>query len=306
MVWFPHVQAAVNIITAHFGIQATTYPDHDDGLNDGNRAAPLGPMASDLWPRGAPGDQTQMVQVMNWVWANRDQLNVRYVVGNGQKIKNRGHETDSGPWRQMNWVGNRSDARYLTNNHFDHCHVTYMPSWSLPNPNWNHGQPPPPASSVIRPGDSGPAVTRLQQQLNLTGLYHLATDGSFGPGTTAAVKDFQLRSHLGVDGVVGPQTQAAIDARLRPAPVQPNPFAGWAPLEQGSSGLHVITWQKVLNALHATPQLAKDGDYGPATVARTKDLQHLGKLVEDGAAGPKTFNCAYFFLVVGKIDASRL
>jgi peptidoglycan hydrolase-like protein with peptidoglycan-binding domain len=306
MVWFPHVQAAVNIITAHFGIQATTYPSHDDGLNDGNAAAPLGQLASDLWPRGAPNDQTQMIQVMNWVWANRDLLNVRYVVGNGQKIKNRGHETDAGPWRQMNWVGNPGDARYKTNNHFDHCHVTYMPTWQLSNPNWNHGQPPSPSSGVLQAGDSGPAVTRLQQRLNLTGLYHLVVDGDFGPGTSAAVKDFQLRSHLAADGVVGPQTQAALDARLRPTPVQPNPFSGWSLMEQGSSGPHVLVWQKVLNALHATPQLVKDGDFGPSTVARTKDLQHLAKISEDGRVGSGTYNAAYFFLVVGKIDASKL
>jgi murein L,D-transpeptidase YcbB/YkuD len=42
----------------------------------------------------------------------------------------------------------------------------------------------------------------------------LVPDGSYGPLTPAAVKDFQESHGLDADGKVGPETLAAIDAAL--------------------------------------------------------------------------------------------
>jgi resuscitation-promoting factor RpfB len=60
---------------------------------------------------------------------------------------------------------------------------------------------------VLREGDFGRAVARVQRRLRIT------ADGVFGSQTKRAVKRFQRRRHLEVDGIVGPQTRRAL--RLR-------------------------------------------------------------------------------------------
>lgn len=69
---------------------------------------------------------------------------------------------------------------------------------------------------VLRVGDRGPAVTRLQRALGV------AEDGAFGPETLRAVRAFQSRASLPVDGVVGAVTWAAIESGATDAlPVVP-------------------------------------------------------------------------------------
>lgn len=57
------------------------------------------------------------------------------------------------------------------------------------------------AARVIRKGDKGPAVVKIQEALGIP------ADGDFGPATFEAVMKFQLRNGLSADGVVGPATQ---------------------------------------------------------------------------------------------------
>ncbi len=66
---------------------------------------------------------------------------------------------------------------------------------------------------VLRSGDKGAAVRKLQQALGVT------VDGSFGPETDRAVREFQARLGLPVDGVVGARTWAALEQRTRDAVV---------------------------------------------------------------------------------------
>ncbi|GHU87135.1 hypothetical protein FACS1894202_00790 [Clostridia bacterium] len=61
----------------------------------------------------------------------------------------------------------------------------------------------------IHKGDKGDIVKECQTALNKFG-YKLAVDGSFGPVTDAAVRDFQKSKALVVDGWVGPKTWAAL------------------------------------------------------------------------------------------------
>lgn len=68
--------------------------------------------------------------------------------------------------------------------------------------------------AVLRAGDKGAAVRRLQESLGI------AVDGSFGPETDEAVRNFQHRSGLAVDGVVGQQTWRALEQRTGIAPVR--------------------------------------------------------------------------------------
>jgi peptidoglycan hydrolase-like protein with peptidoglycan-binding domain len=71
---------------------------------------------------------------------------------------------------------------------------------------------------VLRQGDSGAAVTKLQQLLNAKGI-NIAVDGVFGNATRAAVVQFQQQNGLVVDGIVGTQTWQAL-RRDGNAPIQ--------------------------------------------------------------------------------------
>ncbi|PQO24052.1 hypothetical protein C2I36_04670 [Rhodobacteraceae bacterium WD3A24] len=57
---------------------------------------------------------------------------------------------------------------------------------------------------VLRTGDRGRAVRRLQEALGIE------VDGAFGPGTEAALRRFQDRHGMAVDGVAGARTWAAL------------------------------------------------------------------------------------------------
>jgi putative chitinase len=65
------------------------------------------------------------------------------------------------------------------------------------------------ATPVLRLGDKNASVILLQTKLKAAG-YQLGTDGDFGPGTNAAVKQFQAAKGLTADGIVGPATWGAL------------------------------------------------------------------------------------------------
>lgn len=62
---------------------------------------------------------------------------------------------------------------------------------------------------AIKYGMKGDDVSNLQTSLKNAG-YNIDVDGSFGPQTLAAVKQYQQANGLTVDGMVGPQTQAKL------------------------------------------------------------------------------------------------
>lgn len=63
---------------------------------------------------------------------------------------------------------------------------------------------------ILKEGDTGYEVERLQAALKTEGLYKGPVDGKFGPEVAAAVREFQQRSQLAVDGVAGPRTMQAL------------------------------------------------------------------------------------------------
>ena len=82
-------------------------------------------------------------------------------------------------------------------------------------------EPPSDALPVLRKGDTGPAVVKLQE------LLPKWIDGDFGTTTDSLVKEFQRSQGLAVDGVVGEQTWAAL-LDEEPAPVLPTvPEGDW-------------------------------------------------------------------------------
>ncbi len=77
--------------------------------------------------------------------------------------------------------------------------------------------PSPGPDSLLRRGDTGPAVLALQQQLTALGYWMPAVDGIFGPETRHAVVALQKAAGLARDGVFGPNTAAALRNGVRPA-----------------------------------------------------------------------------------------
>ncbi len=69
-------------------------------------------------------------------------------------------------------------------------------------------------TSTLKPGDSGAQVKLLQRALATLGYSPGAVDGSYGPKTITAVKDFQQAEGLTVDGVFGPKTLSTLRKKL--------------------------------------------------------------------------------------------
>lgn len=71
------------------------------------------------------------------------------------------------------------------------------------------------AQEWVRPGDSGPKVTKLQERLNAVGATGtpLAVTGRYDAATGTAVKALQTENGLDPDGIVGPLTYEALDRR---------------------------------------------------------------------------------------------
>ncbi len=93
--------------------------------------------------------------------------------------------------------------------------------------------------TALKRGDSGPKVAELQTALGL------AADGSYGPGTEAAVTAYQTANGLQVDGITGPATWASIftqedddmatPAEIWNAPLGVDPKDGTTPVTAGYS-----------------------------------------------------------------------
>ena len=70
---------------------------------------------------------------------------------------------------------------------------------------------------ILRKGDSGPAVQKIQQALIFLGFPIPGTgvDGIFGVETTLALSSYQEARGLTVDGVIGPETMESLDDEFR-------------------------------------------------------------------------------------------
>lgn len=64
----------------------------------------------------------------------------------------------------------------------------------------------------LKRGSKGDEVKNLQTLLNSAG-YSLDVDGSFGPATERAVRDYQTKNNLKVDGIAGVNTLGSLNSR---------------------------------------------------------------------------------------------
>ena len=65
---------------------------------------------------------------------------------------------------------------------------------------------PTPKASLLKKGDNGEEVKRMQERLQELGFYSGRIDGDFGGGTEEAVRLFQRQHGLTVDGIAGEST----------------------------------------------------------------------------------------------------
>ncbi len=125
-------------------------------------------------------------------------------------------------------------------------------------------------------GDTGDAVRGMQHLLREHGSA-IAADGTFGPLTAAAVKEFQ--AGLGLpesgSGTVGPHTWGSLVVATG----------------AGATGEAVMGVQSFgLTMIPESEPLVVDGDYGPVTEERVRMFQGLWGLTVDGIAGRQTWS----------------
>ncbi|MFE3072592.1 N-acetylmuramoyl-L-alanine amidase [Streptomyces sp. NPDC059247] len=133
------------------------------------------------------------------------------------------------------------------------------------------GDPTAPAWPLLRSGDTGDRVRALQHLLVRRGAT-ITADGSFGPATERAVRDFQTLTTATADGCAGNQTWHQLVG----------------PVRQGDSGEAVRAVQLLLTA-KGVPT-GQDGVFGPGTAASVAAFQGTAGLPADGLADARTFS----------------
>ncbi|MFC4639104.1 peptidoglycan-binding domain-containing protein [Deinococcus hohokamensis] len=125
----------------------------------------------------------------------------------------------------------------------------------------------------LRQGDSGRDVFTLQYLLREAGQT-LSIDGSFGPGTDTATRNFQAARGLTVDGIVGGNTWEALIKTVR----------------QGDNNNAVRALQDQLRNGYGYGSVAVDGAFGPSTDSAVRDFQSKRGLTVDGIVGLNTWH----------------
>lgn len=154
---------------------------------------------------------------------------------------------------------------------------------------------------VLREGAHGAQVIALQDDLLKLGVTDaqgrsLRPDGDYGPGTRAAVENFQRTHGLAVDGVAGAKTLDAIHTAVAPVRHDAQAHAGDM-LREGAHGTQVTALQNDLARLGITDArghvVRPDGDFGSNTRAAVERFQRAQGLTPDGVAGPKTLDALH-------------
>ena len=135
---------------------------------------------------------------------------------------------------------------------------------------------------IMRLGDRGLDVRRLQDVLNRIGYPVGKVDGVFGVITNSGLRRFQSDSRLTVDGLVGSATRAVLKSSLSSTKA-----ASSGILREGSRGDQVRRLQDLLNK-QGFPPGPIDGIFGPRTLIAVISFQKDRGLRVDGIAGSQT------------------
>lgn len=163
-------------------------------------------------------------------------------------------------------------------------------------------------SQIMRQGNRGSDVSRLQEYLQKAGFYDYGSiTGTYGPATQRAVRSFQQARGLQVDGIAGPQTLGRINSEIgstgssgsssssassgssssNVSSGSSNVTLNGQILRSGSSGKAVELLQEELKKLgFFTASIS--GAYNQSTVNAVRDLQRQAGITVDGVYGPQT------------------
>ncbi|CAL5991937.1 Chitinase [Hexamita inflata] len=128
---------------------------------------------------------------------------------------------------------------------------------------------------TMREGSTGGNVTYLQISLLMLCFDPNGIDGSFGPGTTKAVKLYQTARGFTVDGIVGPVTWGNIQTEIKTIQ-QLLKNKGYLSSVDGFAGQGTLDATKEFQTNNG---LTVDGQVGPATLAKLKDANTPNKPV---------------------------
>lgn len=141
-----------------------------------------------------------------------------------------------------------------------------------------------PALALLKDGETGSEVAKLQYRLQELGYLKADTSGYYGDLTKEAVMHFQENNGLKPDGIVGPKTEAALEQKYpaTPAPdTQPT-------VKLGNTGGTVLRVQRQLSSLQYFDYTNMTGVFDEATEEALKKFQKDYGLTADGVAGFKT------------------
>lgn len=143
----------------------------------------------------------------------------------------------------------------------------------------------PPAPSVFRQGDRGPAVTEIRQRLALLGLgeEQPADPERFDDDLDRAVRAFQQQRGLSVDGAVGSATYRVLDeARWRLG----DRLLTYTPGNLLAGDDVVALQQRLLDLGFKVGRV--DGRFGNQTELAVREFQRNVGVPPDGTCGPAT------------------
>ena len=135
-------------------------------------------------------------------------------------------------------------------------------------------------SATLASGGRNPQVAGLQVALRAQGLYRGPIDAISGPGTVAAVRDFQRIQGLPVTGLADTRTRAAM------GPLG-GPLFGARTLHRGAFGWDVAVLQFLL--LRQGISVPINAYYDGPTLHGVRLMQQRLHLRSDGVVGPHTF-----------------